>query len=144
MHRKLFSNIFNTKLQSPDIKIDIFVVINALLILGLFLLLSSKIFLPAGLGIELPNSEYIQQTLVCHTITVKSSNLLILNDRISSINALKRDLKSYDVHRKTQDYTTPILLRIDRSVTLDTIIKISNILRESGYTNIQLALNQAN
>ena len=152
MRNKLFphtrsDHLFATALPTPDIKIDIFVMIDILIVIGLYLLLNNKIFLPAGVGVELPRSENIQQCEVSHIITIKNNikdgknrdnRLLILDDTVSSMNSLKRDLQ---MKSKKTNHQNPILLRADKSTDLGTIIKISNIIREAGYTGIQLALN---
>lgn len=146
--RTLSAPLFESNLRRPNIQVDVFVILNVLIVIGLFLLLSNKLFLPAGIGIELPDSEYIQRAAVSHAITIKAgvkdNKLLILDDSVSSINSLKTDLQARDIQEKKQDYNAPILLRVDRSTSLDTIIKISNIVHDAGYTRIQLALNKSN
>ena len=139
---------FETTLPQPDLKIDIFVILNILLVIGMYLLLNSKIFLPAGVCMELPHSEHVQRAAVSHIITVKAgtkeNKLLILDDKISSINSLKRDLQLQDSQKNHQNYESPILLRVDRSTTFETIVKISNIIKDAGYIGVELALNKAN
>lgn len=147
MRRKILKNvqIFSSILPRPNTTIDIFVILNILIVIGLSLLFSSRLFLPAGIGIELPQSGYVQRSQVGHVITVKNSvqgnNLLILDDGISSINALKRDLLTKDSLQKNRNHDLPILLRIDRATPLDTIIRMCNIVKEAGYTTVELALN---
>ncbi len=144
MHRNLFTYKFNTKLNKPDSKIGIFDVINICIVISLCFLLKLKLFLPAGLSISLPNSYHIQRQPTQHIITIKSENLLILNESISSVKSLKSDINSQKIYNKIKDFNIPVLLRADRTVTIETIIKISDILHEAGYTKIHLALNKIN
>lgn len=137
-----FSNIFSTKLSKPNIGIDIFVVVNMLTLIGLFFFMSYKIFLPIGINIELPTSNIIHPVVTKHVITVKSEDLLIVNDEVSSISTLKNNLNSKIIHSDTSDLNIPILLRIDQTISFNVIIKICDILHEIGYTNVQLATNK--
>ncbi|MDR0679855.1 MAG: biopolymer transporter ExbD [Puniceicoccales bacterium] len=138
-----FEEIFHTELPVPNATIDTFVVICALIIIGLGLLTIHRLILPAGLGIELPNSKEVQYLQTAHTITVKSENLLIVDDEISSLKTLKRDMGAKITQREKFNPKTPILLRMDAAIPLQTAVNICEILKSLGFSNVHIALNKS-
>ncbi|MDR3273745.1 MAG: biopolymer transporter ExbD [Puniceicoccales bacterium] len=143
MKNNPFEEIFCTKLPIPNASIDAFVVVCALIITSLGFLAGYRLILPAGMGIELPKSSEVQYLQTAHIITVKSENLLIVNDEISSMKALRRDIEAKILREGIFDPNTPILLRIDTSIPLGTVVKICEILKGLGCTNVHLALNKS-
>jgi biopolymer transport protein ExbD len=138
-----FQEIFHTELPAPNAGVDAFVAICTLIIVALGFLAGYRLILPAGMGIELPHSSEVQYAQTTSVITVKSENLLILNDGISSMKTLKHDMESKIIREENFDFSVPILLRIDSSITFRDVAKICEILKDIGYANVHLALNKS-
>jgi biopolymer transport protein ExbD len=143
MKNNPFEEIFCTKLPIPSVSIDAFVVVCAMIIISLGFLTGYRLILPAGMGIELPKSSEVQHLQTAHIITVKSENLLIVNDEISSMKAFRRDIEAKILREGNFDFNIPILLRIDASISLGTVVKICEILKELGCINVHLALDKS-
>ncbi|MDR2720786.1 MAG: biopolymer transporter ExbD [Puniceicoccales bacterium] len=132
-----FEGIFHTELPVPNASIDSFAIVCALIIIALGFLTGYRLILPVGLAIELPKSSEVQYLQTASVITVKSENLLMVNDEISSIKTLARTIEA-----KNFKLEAPILLRIDSSIPFSTVVKICEILQKFGHSNIHLALNK--
>jgi biopolymer transport protein ExbD len=137
-----FKEIFCTKLPAPNAEIDAFVVVCALIVVAMGFLTGHRLILPAGLGIELPKSSEIQHLQTAHIITAKSENLLMVDDEISSMRMLSRDIEAKITGGESFSPKAPILLRIDSSIPLSTVVKICEILQKFGCSNVHLALSE--
>jgi biopolymer transport protein ExbD len=138
-----FEEVFRTELRAPNASVDAFVIVCALIIVALGFLAGYRLILPAGISVELPRSSEVQYAQTTHVITVKSENLLIVDDEISSLKSLKRDMESKIIREENFDFNTPILLRIDSSIAFCKVAKICEILQGLGYSNVHLALNKS-
>jgi biopolymer transport protein ExbD len=130
-------------LRAPNASVDAFVVVCTLIIIALGFLTGHRLILPAGIGVDLPNSDEVQYAQTANVITVKSENLLVLNDEISSMKTLKRDMESKIIGEENFDFNVPILLRIDSSIPFSSVARICEILKGLGYSSIHLALNKS-
>jgi biopolymer transport protein ExbD len=142
MKNNLFEGMFHTELPAPDASVDAFVVVCALVIIALEFLVGYRLILPAGLGIELPKSSEIQYLQTANVITVKSENLLMVNDEIASMKTLSRAIETKIAGAGNSKPEAPILLRVDSSIPLSVVVKICEILQKFGCSDVHLALNK--
>ncbi|MDR1255458.1 MAG: biopolymer transporter ExbD [Puniceicoccales bacterium] len=143
MKNSPFEEIFCLKLPPPDGAMDAFVILCTIIIIGLGFLAGYRLILPAGMGLELPKSSEVQYLQTSHIITVKSENLLMVNDEISSMKTLRHDVEAKIIHGGNFNSQIPILLRMDGAVPLGIAVKICEILKELGCTSVHLALSKS-
>ncbi|MDR2436350.1 MAG: biopolymer transporter ExbD [Puniceicoccales bacterium] len=142
MKNNPFEGMFRTELPAPNASIDAFVVACALVIIALGFLVGYRLILPAGLGIELPKSSEVQYLQTANVITVKSENLLMVNDEIASMKTLSRTVETKIMGDGRSKPEAPILLRVDSSIPFSIVVKICEILQKLGCSNVHLALNK--
>ena len=87
---------------------------------------------------NLPTSHTAEGTsLQGITITAEKNGVLFFNDKEVNIETLCRELRAFDTgDTKKEDF--PISLEADSEVTNGTIVKIFDVIRESGYCVINL------
>ena len=91
-----------------------------------------------GIKLNLPQSHTSESTSYQGiTITADADGLLFFNEKEVSTDDLKRELIEYDTgDLKKEEF--PVSLEADSEVTNGTIVKIFDIIRESGFAVINL------
>ena len=105
--------------------------------LSTFLVSTTFAILP-GIKLRLPTSHTSEGTSFQGiTITADADGLLFFNEKEVSADNLKKELTLYDTGSlKKEEF--PVSLEADSEVTNGTIVKIFDIIRESGYSVINL------
>lgn len=133
----------NIRLRHPNCTIDIFPILCLVLIFISFLSINTKLILPAGITIKLPSISNPTSISTTGTITVQSSNFIIFEGQILTLENLYDNLVAFlhtnNIHPSA---SVNLLLRCDRSVPLQVILKICEISQLAGYTNIHIATNE--
>lgn len=118
--------------------VDMTPMIDIVFQLILFFLVSTTFAILPGIKLNLPPSKTAQGASVQGiTITADEDGLLFFNDKLVNYDELKSELIMFDTEDiKKEEF--PISLEADTEVTNGTIVKIFDVIRESGYSAINL------
>ena len=127
-----------TKREGIRSNVDMTPMIDIVFQLILFFLVSTTFATLPGIKLNLPQSHTSESTsLMGITITADESGALFFNDKEVSMTTLGEELLSYDTGT-TKKEEFPVSLEADAQVTNGTIVKIFDVIRESGYCVINL------
>ena len=129
---------FKTKREGIRSNVDMTPMIDIVFQLILFFLVSTTFATLPGIKLNLPQSHTSESTsLMGITITADESGALYFNDKEVSMTGLGEELLSFDTGT-TKKEEFPVSLEADSEVTNGTIVKIFDVIRESGYCVINL------
>ena len=129
---------FKNKREGIRSNVDMTPMIDIVFQLILFFLVSTTFATLPGIKLNLPQSHTSESTsLMGITITADESGALFFNDKEVSMTTLGEELLSFDTGT-TKKEEFPVSLEADSEVTNGTIVKIFDVIRESGYCVINL------
>ena len=129
---------FKTKREGIRSNVDMTPMIDIVFQLILFFLVSTTFATLPGIKLNLPQSHTAESTsLMGITITADSSGALYFNDKEVSMTGLGEELLTFDTGT-TKKEEFPVSFEADSEVTNGTIVKIFDVIRESGYCVINL------
>ena len=129
---------FKTKREGIRSNVDMTPMIDIVFQLILFFLVSTTFATLPGIKLNLPQSHTAESTsLMGITITADDSGALYFNDKEVSMSGLGEELLTFDTGT-TKKEEFPVSLEADSEVTNGTIVKIFDVIRESGYCVINL------
>ena len=127
-----------TKRERIRSNVDMTPMIDIVFQLILFFLVSTTFATLPGIKLNLPQSHTAEATSMKGiTITADSSGELFFNDKQVSMTGLGEELLTFDTGT-TKKEEFPVSLEADSEVTNGTIVKIFDVIRESGYCVINL------
>ena len=123
------------KIQS---NVDMTPMIDIVFQLILFFLVSTTFAILPGIKLNLPESKTAEGIGVEGiTITADGSGVMFFNDKEVSMKTLGDELMAFDTgNTKREEF--PVSLEADAEVTNGTVVKIFDVIRESGYSVINL------
>ena len=127
-----------TKRERIRSNVDMTPMIDIVFQLILFFLVSTTFATLPGIKLNLPQSHTAEATsLKGITITADSNGALFFNDKEVSMTSLGEELLIFDTGTlKKEEF--PVSLEADSEVPNGTIVKIFDVIRESGYCVINL------
>ena len=129
---------FKNKREGIRSNVDMTPMIDIVFQLILFFLVSTTFATLPGIKLNLPQSHTAESTsLMGITITADSNGALFFNDKEVSRTGLGEELLTFDTGT-TKKEEFPVSLEADSKVTNGTIVKIFDVIRESGYCVINL------
>ena len=129
---------FKNKREGIRSNVDMTPMIDIVFQLILFFLVSTTFATLPGIKLNLPQSHTAESTsLMGITITADSNGALYFNDKEVSMTGLGEELLTFDTGT-TKKEEFPGSLEADSEVTNGTIVKIFDVIRESGYCVINL------
>ena len=121
---------------SPNV--DMTPMIDIVFQLIVFFLVSTTFAIMPGIKLNLPQSKTAEGTSVQGlTIYADKDGLMFFNDTEVSMESLGQELLAFDTGT-TKKEEFPVSLEADDQVTNGTIVKIFDVIRESGYCVINL------
>ena len=118
--------------------VDMTPMIDIVFQLILFFLVSTTFAILPGIKLKLPTSHTSEGTSVQGiTITADADGLLFFNEKEVAMDELGSELIQFDTGDIKKD-EFPVSLEADAEVTNGTIVKIFDVIRESGYAVINL------
>mgnify|MGYP003295774953 CR=1 FL=1 len=118
--------------------VDMTPMIDIVFQLILFFLVSTTFAILPGIKLNLPTSHTAEGTGTQGiTITAEKNGVLFFNDKEVSMDSLGTELVMYETGETKKD-EFPVTLEADSEVTNGTIVKIFDVIRESGYCVINL------
>ena len=129
---------FKTKREGIRSNVDMTPMIDIVFQLILFFLVSTTFATLPGIKLNLPQSHTAESTsMMGITITADSNGAVYFNDKEVSMTGLGEELLTFDTGT-TKKEEFPVSLEADSEVTNGTIVKIFDVIRESGYCVINL------
>ena len=129
---------FKNKREGIRSNVDMTPMIDIVFQLILFFLVSTTFATLPGIKLNLPQSHTAEATSMKGiTITADDSGALYFNDKEVSMTGLGEELLTFDTGT-TKKEEFPVSLEADSEVTNGTIVKIFDVIRESGYCVINL------
>ena len=129
---------FKNKREGIRSNVDMTPMIDIVFQLILFFLVSTTFATLPGIKLNLPQSHTAESTsMMGITITADSNGALYFNDKEVSMTSLGEELLTFDTGT-TKKEEFPVSLEADSEVTNGTIVKIFDVIRESGYCVIIL------
>jgi biopolymer transport protein ExbD len=108
---------------------------DVIFLLMIFLLLASNFITQTGINVKLPGSSSgMQQTLKTIEVVYKQNNEIILNNILMDIEQFKDILPTYYTNEDQA-----VRLIADKNVTLQDVISVMDIIRNSGFEKITIA-----
>lgn len=127
-----------TKRGQIKSNVDMTPMIDIVFQLILFFLVSTTFAVLPAIKLKLPASHTSEGAAVQGiTITADENNSLYFNDKPVTMDTLGDSLVAYDTGG-TKKEEFPVSLEADSQVTNGTIVKIFDVIRESGYCVINL------
>lgn len=118
--------------------VDMTPMIDIVFQLIVFFLVSTTFAVVPGIKLNLPQSRTAEGTSVQGiTIYAEKNGVMFFNDTEVSMETLGEQLRSFDTG-ETKKEEFPVSLQADEEVTNGTIVKIFDIIRENGYSVINL------
>ena len=118
-------------------QINLTPLIDVILMLLIFFILSSSLASQSWINVKLPKaitSDAIKEENL--TITVTSENVIYFNNTIITIKELRRELE------KNMNKSRPILIKADRRSSVGRIVDVWDLCREMGIEKINIATDQ--
>lgn len=118
--------------------VDMTPMIDIVFQLIVFFLVSTTFAVVPGIKLNLPQSRTAEGTSVQGiTIYAEKNGVMFFNDIEVSMETLGEQLRNFDT-KDTKKEEFPVSLQADEEVTNGTIVKIFDIIRENGYSVINL------
>ena len=118
--------------------VDMTPMIDIVFQLIVFFLVSTTFAVVPGIKLNLPQSRTAEGTSVQRiTIYAEKNGVMFFNDTEVSMDTLGEQLRLFDTG-DTKKEEFPVSLQADDEVTNGTIVKIFDIIRENGYSVINL------
>ena len=118
--------------------VDMTPMIDIVFQLIVFFLVSTTFAVVPGIKLNLPQSRTAEGTSVQGiTIYAEKNGVMFFNDIAVSMDTLGEQLRLFDTG-DTKKEEFPVSLQADDEVTNGTIVKIFDIIRENGYSVINL------
>ena len=129
---------FKYKRRDNKSNVDMTPMIDIVFQLILFFLVSTTFAILPGIKLNLPQSSTAEGTSMQGiTITVDKNGLIFFNDKEVLINELSTELISFDT-KDVPKTEFPISLEADENVTNGVIVKLFDVIRENGFSAINL------
>lgn len=118
--------------------VDLVPMIDVVFQLILFFLVSTTFAVLPGINVNLPTSSTSKAASTAGiTITAEQNGSLYFNDTLVTYETLGEQLAVFDTQDKEKD-EYPVTLEADSNVTNGTIVKIFDVLRQNGFSAVNL------
>jgi len=113
---------------------------DVVFLLIIFLLISSSFITQSGIPIKLPASTaQAQQNPKTISVTLTQDGSVYVENRLTPWDQLSTSLSQL----KTDDNLQVVYLRADEVTELKNVVKVMDIIKQSGYERIYIATQQA-
>ncbi|RKX88178.1 MAG: biopolymer transporter ExbD [Spirochaetes bacterium] len=130
--------VFKRRLK-PAASVDLIPMIDVIFQLVVFFMVSSTFIITPGIPLEFPDSTTAEPVVITKLIvTIVSENELYLNEDRTSLSRLPELINSLSENSE-QDIQS-VILEGDRRASYSLLVNVLDILRESGFTGINLRM----
>ena len=124
--------------RSVNATVDMTPMLDVVFQLIIFFLVSTTFAVLPGINLNLPESTTAESTSnLGITITADKNGRLWFNDEQVTFKTLGDKLANFDT-KKTKKTEFPVTIEADDLVTNGTIVKLFDVIRQSGYASINL------
>jgi len=124
--------------RSVNATVDMTPMLDVVFQLIIFFLVSTTFAVLPGINLNLPESTTAESTSnLGITITADKNGRLWFNDEQVTFKTLGDKLLNFDT-KKTKKTEFPVTIEADDLVTNGTIVKLFDVIRQSGYASINL------
>ncbi len=130
------------QLPEPDTRINLVSFVDLCLIGLFFTLYSSRFVFAPGVAIDLSEVDSLARTGLPTpaVLTVRDNDILLFEGEIFRIEALGEKLDQFVRPRKTDG--AALLVKADKSVDMQSILRICDMARKAGFGKVQLATDE--
>lgn len=133
--------VFKRRLK-PVASVELVPMIDVIFQLVVFFMVSSTFIITPGISLELPDSSTAEPVVLTKLIvTIVSEDELYLNDELSSVSSLGEMLGS--MPESTSEDIQNVVIEGDRRASYSLMVEVLDILRESGFTGINLRMRES-
>jgi len=133
--------VFKRRLK-PVASVDLIPMIDVIFQLVVFFMVSSTFIITPGISLELPDSSTSEAVVMTNLIvTIVSEDELYLNDERSSVPLLGEMLGS--LPEDSSENVQNVVIEGDRRASYSLMVEVLDILRESGFTGINLRMRDS-
>lgn len=112
--------------------LNVIPLVDVMLVLLTIVLTTSTFIVAGGLPVELPRaSGKAEQEMHAQTIQIDKSGLVTWNARAITLDTLPERLRSLDRR-------TPIVIRADRALALQSFVDVLDVVKSSDFTRVSL------
>ncbi len=124
-------------LQPSSQRFDFIALFDVLLIAFGFSLLSSRFLFAPGITVELPRAGYgeLSGMRTDAVLTVGANEMLLFEGAILNFDTFEGHLREYFEGKSD----TALLIRADRSISMETLLAVAELARAAGVDRIQVA-----
>lgn len=113
---------------------------DVVFLLIIFLLISSSFITQSGIPIKLPSSSnQAQQNPKTISVTLTKDGQVFIDNRVTTWEQLGNTL----LQLKTSDDLQVVYLRADEVTELKSVVRVMDIIKQSGYERIYIATQQS-
>lgn len=127
------------KIEQGLEQINMAPLIDIILLLLIFFMLSSSFTFQSGINVKLPKavtSDAIQDENI--TVTITSEDVIYLANSVITISELKAELSKPENRRR------PVMIKADRRSSMGRIVDVWDVCREMGIERINIATTKKN
>ena len=133
--------VFKRRLK-PVASVDLIPMIDVIFQLVVFFMVSSTFIITPGISLELPDSSTAEPVVITNLIvTIVSDDELYLNDEHSSVSMLGEQLGSFS--QSSSEDIQNVVIEGDRRASYSLMVEVLDILRENGFTGINLRMRES-
>jgi len=133
--------VFKRRLK-PVASVDLIPMIDVIFQLVVFFMVSSTFIITPGISLELPDSSTAEPVVISNLIvTIVSDDELYLNDERSSVSMLGEQLGSFS--QSSSEDIQNVVIEGDRRASYSLMVEVLDILRENGFTGINLRMRES-
>ena len=134
--------VFKRRLK-PVATVDLIPMIDVIFQLVVFFMVSSTFIITPGISLELPDSTSAEPVVLTRLIvTIVSEDEIYLNEERTTLSLLD-DLISSLPENSVEDIQS-VIIEGDRRAPYSLMVNVLDILRESGFTGINLRMRDSN
>ncbi len=133
-----------SRLSRPPRDLDVFFWVNVGAVALFFVLLGSRFVLAPGVAIqvgqapgllELPDASTAAPGAASVVVSYRRDNMVIFEGGIYDLNDLRRPMEAY----AKKHAGAVLLVRVDRQVTTQGLLKLFDLARAAGFSQVQIA-----
>lgn len=132
--------VFKRRLK-PIASVELIPMIDVIFQLVVFFMVSSTFIITPGIELQLPDSATAEPVVMSKiVITIVSPNEIYLNKEKESLTTAGEKLKKLGEEGDQQKRS--VIVQGDKSVSYSLMVRVLDLLRENGFTGINLRMKQ--
>jgi biopolymer transport protein ExbD len=131
---------FKRRLQ-PNARVDLIPMIDVVFQLVVFFMVSSTFILTPGISLVLPSADTSEAVVMTKlVVTVADENTIFLNKEQYTLAGLSAALE--EMPREKREGIRTVVIEGDRDIPYHLLVKVLDVLRETGFKGVNLKTRQ--